>query len=116
MLTIATAPSQVRATGPGIPLPGGGSPIRYGLLLLPLPLLGLAGWRKRARSLRRISLLVILLLFSLGAFATGLTGCANIGLQADTETYAITVTGISGKLQHSVPLSLTVTQYKTIKY
>ena len=114
-LTIVTASSQAKLV-PTDRLPHGGFPLRYGFLLLPMPLLGMAGLRKRIRSLPRSLVLTVLCLLSLGGVTGSLTGCANIGLQLQPQTYTVTVTGTSGNLQRSANVTLTMQSYVTIKY
>jgi hypothetical protein len=61
-------------------------------------------------------MLILICLLSLGSLTAGLTGCANIGLEAEPQNYTITVTGASGNLQHSVNVTLKVESYVTVKY
>lgn len=68
------------------------------------------------RSIRQKTLFTILAVVALGTAATGLTGCANIGLELQPQTYTITVNGASGNLQRSTTLSLAVDQYRQVKY
>lgn len=106
-MSIVTAPAQAGlASGTGSPWRSG-SAIRYGLLLLPLPLLGVARLRRRMRVLPRM-LLLLLALAGLGAVTSGLTGCGSGYFGQPPANYAITVTGTSGSLQSSTTFTLTV--------
>ena len=70
---------------------------------------GLAGWRAR-RKLPR-SLLLIAALLASGAVAIGLTGCGGGFAEPPTsKTAVITITAVSGSLQHSTQVTLTVNQ------
>lgn len=68
------------------------------------------------RSTRQKTFFTILVLVALGTAATGLTGCANIGLELQPQTYTITINGVSGNLQRSTTVLLAVDQYRQIKY
>lgn len=112
----ATVTSAKTISLPKNSFPGESSTLRYGLLLLGVPLLGLAGTRKRMRSTRQKTFFTILVLVALGTAATGLAGCANIGLELQPQTYTITINGVSGNLQRSTTVLLAVDQYRQIKY
>jgi hypothetical protein len=81
--------------------------IALGLLLLPL-----AGARRMRRSGRAAGRYIFLMFVLLaGAFATaGLTGCGSPSgfFGHAPQTYNITITAISGTIQHSVKATLTV--------
>jgi hypothetical protein len=67
----------------------------------------MAGARKRNK---RLLIAMLLLLLILGmVFMTGCAGGTGIGQQGQTgTTYTVMVTGTSGGLQHTLPLTLTV--------
>lgn len=92
------------------------SPFRYALLLLPFPLFGIVRLRKQPQSVHKKILMVVFILGTLGAAATGTTGCANIGLELEPQTYTITVNGTSGNLQRSTTFTLASESYVKVKY
>ncbi|MEO7144128.1 MAG: hypothetical protein ABI165_11585, partial [Bryobacteraceae bacterium] len=92
----------------------GTSMMRYGFLLLPLPLLGIAGLRKRLKSMPRAVVLLAFILLSVAA-SSGMMGCANIGIEDKSQTYTVTVTGTSGTLQHSANVAVTINDYVPVK-
>ncbi len=96
--------------------PGKNSALRYGLLFLVFPLLGIARKQTESHSAARKTLFMVFLMVSLGAAAIGTTGCANIGLELQPQTYNITITGTSGNLQRATTLALTAEGYVKIKY
>lgn len=112
-LTITTAKNQAQSSS-SPPLSGKGAPLLLGAFFLPL--LGLAGARKRMRSMRHMAFTIVFLMLALGAICSTLTSCANIGLQDDPQSYTITIQGTSGPLQQSTTVTLNVNQYTTIKY
>jgi hypothetical protein len=79
--------------------------VALALLLLPFS----RRIRKRARSLSRVGLTVLLILAGAGA-AMGLSGCGfSSGFFGSAQkSYAVTVTGTSGTLSHSATVTLTV--------
>jgi hypothetical protein len=99
IVTPVTPPPATAATQ----WPGSGSPIRYGLLLLPLLAIGRLG-----RQLRRTPLLLLLALLSLGTLSIGLSGCGGGYLEESARSYLITVTATSGSLHQSTTVTLTV--------
>jgi hypothetical protein len=65
-----------------------------------------AGSRKRSK---RLSILVLLALLLLGMmFMSGCAGGTGIAPPSGGTSYTITVRGLSGSLQHSAPVTLTV--------
>jgi hypothetical protein len=114
VLTIVTATNHAQQTPSKGPLSGKGASLLFGAFLLPL--LGIARTRKQLRSAHRAALLVVFGLLSLGITCANLTGCANIGLQADPQGYTITVQATSGTLQHSTNVVLAVDTFTTVKY
>jgi len=77
--------------------------------LLVVPLLGL---RKRFSKLSGIARTLSCLLLLAGSLAPVLmlTGCGGGYYSVQTQTYAVTVTGTSGSIQHSTTVTLTVQQ------
>ena len=85
-------------------LPGGASPVAFGLFLLPL--LGLRYSRRSAGKLTRIISHSALVLLSLGAIGT-MTGC---GSGYFDHTYPITITATSNTVQHTVNVQYHIDQ------
>jgi hypothetical protein len=79
----------------------------FSLALLFLPLVG-----RLRRSGKRIGRLISLLLLAIAGMAAmvGLNGCGAVSgsLGQTSQTYTVTVTGISGALSHSATFTLTV--------
>jgi Beta-propeller repeat/Abnormal spindle-like microcephaly-assoc'd, ASPM-SPD-2-Hydin len=71
-----------------------------------------AGWTRRSRKLAAAALLVLAITGTLlmSACAGGTGVASQPQTQSTSKSYAILVNGASGKLQHSVPLTLTVQQ------
>jgi Bacterial Ig-like domain (group 3) len=105
VMSVVTAPANAQALPAQGPGPGSRSPIRYGLLLLPL--LAIRSIRRRLRAAPL--LLAALGVLSLGGATAGLSGCGNGGyFGAAPASYVITVTATSGALQHSTTVTLTI--------
>ncbi|MES2221921.1 MAG: hypothetical protein V4587_13265 [Acidobacteriota bacterium] len=115
-LTIAFPKTKAESMPIERPFHGRASALECSLLILGFPLLGLAGKRKGLRPVRGKVLIVIFMLASLGVAATGMTGCANIGLVLKPQNYTIAISGTNGNLQRSTTLSLTVETYTEVKY
>jgi hypothetical protein len=77
--------------------------------VLMLPLFRLRSIRNAARKLSGDFVLLFCLALSLGALI-GLSGCGGHATQSSTQSpiYTVTVTGISGSLQQSTTITLTV--------
>ncbi len=112
-VTLGSSPVTVTVTLTAAPLnvmehpeqrPGAPLPLLFALLLLPLS--GLKGARRR---LRRGGWLTLALLLSFIA-VTGLGACVSGSgfFNQPPQTYAVTLTAISGADQHSATLNLTV--------
>jgi hypothetical protein len=112
-LTITSASRTARWTQQRKPFPGKQAPSELALLL-PVSLLGITGLRKRLRTFSRVTLMLPLIFLSL-AVTFGLSGCADIGLELNTQTYTVTITGISGGLRHSVNVTLTANNVVQVK-
>jgi sugar lactone lactonase YvrE len=76
----------------------------FALALLFLPFAGLM--RKHAKRLGRMTWIVLLLIASAATMA-GVTGCGGFFVQPPA-TYTVSLTGTSGNLSYSTPLTLTV--------
>ncbi|HZC43351.1 MAG TPA: hypothetical protein VE195_04195, partial [Acidobacteriaceae bacterium] len=116
LFTIAISKAKAESSPADYHLPGKGSALEYGLLVLSFPLLGLAGKRKGLQQVRGKVFVIILVLVSLGAAATGMTGCANVGLVLKPQNYTIAISGTNGNLQRSTALNLTIETYTEVKY
>jgi hypothetical protein len=116
-LTIGTATVQAYLLHGPDPLHPGSSPVNLALTLCPIGLLaGIAVFpTRRARRNPRLRLFVLLL--AVIPMAVGITGCATPSivhdlLSAATGTYTIpiTATGVNTRTNHTIQLTLTVTQ------
>ena len=76
----------------------------FALALLLLPFAGLM--RKHAKRFGRMTWIVLLLIASVATMA-GVTGCGGFFVQPPA-TYTVSLTGTSGNLSYSTPLTLTV--------
>jgi sugar lactone lactonase YvrE len=100
-----TVPQQTVQLEDGKPMGKGLASVALALLVLPF-----AGRvRKRAKGLRRLVLIALLILVGAGA-SVGLSGCGTTTGFFGTvqQSYAVTVTGTSGTLSHSKAVTLTV--------
>ena len=116
IFTVSIPRNQVMSMPTEKSSPGSYIALQYGVLLLIFPVFGIARQQTLTRSVRWKTFFAILLVTSFGAAVSGLTGCANIGLQLQPQTSNITISGTSGNLQRSSTLALTVEQYRKIKY
>lgn len=110
-LTVSLPTSQSRQQTPHLPWSGAGLAL-CGMLL--------PGWgllRKKDRigaATRRVLMLAAVLAFGFGCMH--LTGCANIGLEGNVQTYTFSVQGTSGSHQHAAGVSITQNGYTPVKY
>jgi hypothetical protein len=112
-LTITPASGTALSTEKRRPFPGKQAPSELALLL-PVSLLGITGLRKRLRRLPKVIFLLPLIFVSLAA-TSGLCGCADIGLEVNTQTYNMSVTGVSGGLKHSMNVKVTLQNVIPVK-